>query len=153
MSTFEAKVEVTRDFLKRRAEIGRTTTFQELGAVVGQRLYELGQRSIAIPVRREKIADVLKAIDDESLAKDGVMLSVLVVHLLDNGIGHRFYEWAVERGLLDEDATEEMREEFHSQQFFKVKAMGQVWFSERQEFEALTRQHEAEEFDESVDLA
>lgn len=111
MSTFEAKLAATEKFLANRAKLGRLTTYQELGTVLGKKLAENGQRRIDTPVRREKVADVLKALD-KKYADSGFLPSVLVSHFWDNSPGHRFFKTAVRSGLLPETAGEDEREGF-----------------------------------------
>ena len=123
MSTFNDKLTATRDFLENRASLNRVTTYRELCAVVGELLYRRNQRHIATPVSREKMADVLKAIDDESDKYFNILLSALVVHFFDNKAGHRFFEQQVERGLIEEaDFDTDRPEDFHEVALAKVFA-------------------------------
>lgn len=127
MSTFENKVTVVTEFLQNRAALRRLTNHSEVGAVAGQQLAERGMRRIDTPVRREKIVDVLRAVDDKSIHESGFMLSALVAHFWDNDPGHRFFEAAIGRGLLSEDADAEGRAAFHAEELAKVyEAFGGV---------------------------
>ena len=92
MSTFENKVEVVTDFLRNRASLRRLTDYQEVSRVAGEVLHRRGQRHHAAPVDREKIAGVLKKVDDDSVENQGFMLSAIVVHFWDNEAGHRFFD-------------------------------------------------------------
>jgi hypothetical protein len=122
MSSKEHKVEVVRDFLANQASCKSLTNFAEVGAVAGQMLQARSQRHISDPVSREKIAEVLHELDDVSVTEQGFMISALVTHYADNLPGHRFWEWAAERGLLDPDASAEDRKVFHDQQLQAVFA-------------------------------
>lgn len=117
MSKFEHKVAATREFLQNRASLNRLTSHREVGIVIGELLANRHQRRIATPVSREKVIKVLRAIDDESVAQDGIMLSALVVHFWDNEPGHRFYESAMARGLLSGNANFKA---FHQEQLAKI---------------------------------
>lgn len=108
MSTFDAKVAVATDFLRNRASLNRRTTLRELGTAMGEILNQRGQRSISRPVRREKLGEVLAAVDKKSYAEDGILLSALVVHFYDNDPGHRFFESAQALGLSNVDHNEQL---------------------------------------------
>lgn len=117
MSTFEDKVSATYDFLVNRASQGaRLTTHQEVGTVIGKLLNERRQRRIDTPVRRDKIVSVLRAVDDRSVAENGVMLSALVTHFWDAQPGHRFIESATSRGLYSGGS----KEAFHQAQLSQI---------------------------------
>lgn len=122
MSTSEDKVTVVGEFLTNRAGLRRVTNYQEIGRVAGEQLYERGMRSISSPVRRDKIAAVLRAIDDTSFANNGYLLSALVTHFWDNNPGHRFYEGAVGRGMLPADASADDLRDFHVAQLQTIYA-------------------------------
>ena len=94
MSTVEDKITATQDFLANRASLRRVTNHQEVGAAIGEMLVNRHQRRISSPVRRNKVIDVLRALDDKSVESQGFMISALVVHFWDNSPGHRFWESA-----------------------------------------------------------
>lgn len=119
MSTFEAKVSVVTDFLANRASLQRLTSLQEVGVVAGKLLAERGLRRIDTPVRRDKIKDVLRAIDTRSYAEHAVLMSVLVPHFWDNNPGADFWDRASRLGLYDGGD----REDFINDQFAKVVAL------------------------------
>lgn len=120
MSTFENKVEVVTDFLRNRASLNRLTDYQEVGRVAAELMYRRGQRRHAQPVRREKIAEVLRQVDKNSLEEKGVLLSSLVVHFWDNEVGHRFHDQAVDLGVADSDTDPGYRKGFHQSQLQKA---------------------------------
>lgn len=144
MSKFEDKITATQDFLANRASLGRLTTYQEVGRVVGELLCARGQRHTIDPVNRDKIAEVLKAIDDVTVDTQGYMLSAIVVHFADNEAGHRFFEQAYERGLYESDTDPGYRHGFHASHVTKA-------FAAFPEFVPIPEFVKAEE--EDVDLA
>lgn len=119
MSTFEAKVDATYDFLVNRAKLGRVTNHEEIGRVIGKTLMEKNQRRIDRPVRREKVIDALRAVDDRSYSENGVLLSALVTHFWDNGVGRRFFDAAAKRGIWD---GSQKAADFHKAQLEQVYA-------------------------------
>ncbi len=132
MSSFDDKVTAATEFLKSRAELGRTTTYQELGAVMGHHLASQGLRNTDRPVSRETLHQVLQAVDNISIEDHLVILSSLVIHLMDNGISKQFYEQAIERGILAEEADDEERESFRKTELLKVMALGSFWAAEKE---------------------
>jgi hypothetical protein len=117
MSTFESKVDATYDFLVNRASLRRVTNHEEIGRVIGKTLMEKQQRRIDSPVRREKVIAALRAVDDRSLSEKGVMLSALVTHFWDNGVGSRFFDSATQRGVYEGNVD---RKSFHESQVKKA---------------------------------
>lgn len=120
MSTFNDKVIATNAFLLNRIGLRRVTNHEELQRVIGQMLYLNGRRSTPFPLDREKVIDVLRAVDENSIKEHGVLLSALVTHFWDDGITHRFYEAAILNGLLDPEADEADRKAFHAEHLTKV---------------------------------
>ncbi len=116
MSTFEDKYAAVKDFLLNRASQNRLTDYNEVQRVVADMLHRRQQRHHAQPISREKIAKVLKKLDDETLANGNYMLSSIVVHFWDRKAGHRFFEQAQERGFFNYKTTDEDRQEFHKAQ-------------------------------------
>lgn len=100
MSTFEAKVQVVYDFLANRASLKRLTTHQEVATVAGYVLKGRHERRIDSPVRREKIKDVLKAVDEKSWSEKNVLLSATVAHFWDNDSSRAFYKRASSKGVV-----------------------------------------------------
>lgn len=99
MSTFEAKVAVVTDFLVNRASLARVTNLKELGEVAGALLHDRQLRHVSTPVRRDKLKDVLRAVDAKSYADKGVLLSAVVVHFWDNAPGSTFFTSAAQQGV------------------------------------------------------
>lgn len=99
MSTHEHKVKAVYDFLRTRAALGRVTTHEEVGVVIGRTLAERKQRRIDRPVRREKVQDALRAVDEQSFEEKGVLLSALVAHFWDDNASRKFIQRASEKGL------------------------------------------------------
>ena len=122
MSTFENKVTVATDFLRNRASLNRRTTLQELGTVMGEVLNKRGQRSIATPVSRDKLRKVLREVDKQSWAEDGILLSALVVHFWDNKPGRHFFESAEALTGFAASGSPEKSEYFHNKELRKACA-------------------------------
>ena len=120
MSTFTDKKDAITAFLVNRAQLTRVTNHEEIQRVTGTLLFNGGRRSIPTPVSRDKVVEVIKAIDAESAASQSILLSVLIPHFWDAGITPRFYQTAIELGLLDADASTDERETFRSEMLAKV---------------------------------
>lgn len=99
MSTQQDKVTAAYDFLANRASLGRTTSHQELGAVLGPILKNRAQRRIDTPVRREKVKAVLAEVDRISTSRYGVLLSPLVPHFWDGNVGSDVRRSASRKGI------------------------------------------------------
>ena len=120
--TFSDKLTAVNAFLINRAQLRRVTNHEELQRVTGKLLFNGGRRYTSKPVSRDSIIEVLKAVDQLSMVSKNIMLSALVEHFFDNGITPRFFDQAVERGLLDPDASAEERQAFHAAQLTKIYA-------------------------------
>lgn len=115
MSSFADRVAVARAFLINRASLGRASNYRELIRVIGT--HTGGRRR---HVNRDKVAEILRAVDDASLADKGILLSALVVHFWDNEAGHRFFDQVAERELLlAEPDDQDARKIFHAEQVVK----------------------------------
>lgn len=99
MSTHQDKVAAAYDFLANRASLGRTTSHQELGAVLGPLLMARQQRRIDRPVRRDKVKAVLTDVDKISLERNNVLLSPLVPHFWDGNVGSDVRSRAIRKGI------------------------------------------------------
>jgi hypothetical protein len=115
MSTLENKVEVIREWLVRQAAAHRLTNPVEVGLWAGLRLAEKGYRTggSAMPVGREAVFAALEQIARDDVAAHQPLLPALVVHFTDQLPGHRFAEWAIEAGLMEDpgDANGEFLDE------------------------------------------
>lgn len=150
MSTFEDKVTATYDFLVNRASQGaRLTSHQEVGTVIGVLLNERRQRRISTPVARAKVIKVLKAVDDLSVERSGVMLSALVTHFWDAQPGSRFIQSAASRGLFNGgDAGE-----FHKAQLAQIKLAYPSFVGVNQVRDAVDLDDYEEDFEEDDEVS
>ena len=120
MSTHEDKITAVTAFLINRAQLRRVTNHEELQRVTGQLLFNGGRRETPMPLSREGIVNILKEVDEVSVKDKGVMLSALAVHFWDDGITPRFYEQAIQHGLLPLEADDVERRHFHANQLSKI---------------------------------
>ena len=121
MTLTEDTTTAVHAFLVNRAGLNRVTNHEEIQKVAGQLLFGSGR--IPLPfLSREDVIEALKRVDDISVALANVQLSALVVHFWDDGITQRFFDSAVERGLVKADDIEDAaaRKQFHQKQIAKI---------------------------------
>ena len=122
MSLTEDTTTAVHAFLVNRAGLRRFTNHEEIQKVVGQLLFKAGRIPLPFPLSREGVIEALKRVDDISVPLANVQLSALVVHFWDDGITQRFFDSAIERGLVKADDIEDAaaRKQFHENQVAKI---------------------------------
>jgi hypothetical protein len=100
-------------FLIEQAQMGRTTTYTELNAVIRQRTnvrpFDFDHES-----ERAAMGHLLWRIVERDRPVSGHMISSLVIYLNENDAGTGFYKLAQEYGILAKDASADAKLAFWS---------------------------------------
>ena len=100
-------------FLIEQAQMGRTTTYTELNAVLarrtGRRPFDFNQES-----ERAAMGDLLYRIVEDERPRSGHMISALVIYLNESDAGAGFYRLAQQYGVLPAKPNARERDQFWS---------------------------------------
>jgi hypothetical protein len=108
-----------RKFLIEQARLGRTTTYTELNAA-------LGQRSTSRPFdfssagERAAMGQLLCAIVEQDRPDSDVLISAIVLYLNENDAGSGFYSLAESHDLLPTNSSKSAKEAFWAAEVARV---------------------------------
>jgi len=118
-SDWDQAVQAARTFLVEQSRLGRTTSYTELNAVLGNRT-RFGTFDFDLEPERAALGHLLGLVVQADRPTSGVMLSAIVVYLNGNDPGPGFYVLATELGLIGPDATDAEKLEFWTGELGRV---------------------------------
>jgi hypothetical protein len=94
------------EFLRARAALERTTSYLEMNTVLARRT-GVREFDFGLDGERRAIGELLGQLSEQSFARAGLLISVLVQYLNANDAGPGFYELAQRKKLLRPRASQD----------------------------------------------